>query len=53
MTFGGRIDMAWRETCFTWCFWEIDLKMVDLKMSGDIMARAMDESMHIQPRDIY
>ena len=53
MLYGGRLDMAWRETCFTWCFWEIDLKVDDLKMSSDIMVRAMDESMNIQPRDMY
>jgi nitrate reductase (NAD(P)H) len=51
--FGGRLDMAWRETCFTWCFWEIDLNVEDLKLSGDIMVRAMDESMNVQPRDMY
>jgi nitrate reductase (NAD(P)H) len=51
--FGGKLDMAWRETCFTWCFWEIDLKVEDLKLSGDIMVRAMDESMNVQPRDMY
>ena len=51
--FGGKLDMGWRETCFTWCFWEIDLKVDDLKVSGDIMVRAMDESMNVQPRDMY
>jgi len=51
--FGGKLDMSWRETSFTWCFWDIDLKMEDLKISGDIVVRAMDESMNIQPRDMY
>jgi nitrate reductase (NAD(P)H) len=51
--YGGRLDMGWRETCFAWCFWEIDLKVEDLKISGDIMVRAMDESMNVQPRDMY
>ncbi|PMD23142.1 putative nitrate reductase [Hyaloscypha hepaticicola] len=51
--YGGKLDMGWRETCFTWCFWEIDLKVEDLKLSGDIMVRAMDESMNVQPRDMY
>ena len=53
MLFGGKLDMGWRETCFTWCFWEIDLNIEDLKISGDIMVRAMDESMNVQPRDMY
>ncbi|EMR91014.1 putative nitrate reductase protein [Botrytis cinerea BcDW1] len=51
--FGGKLDMEWRETCFTWCFWEVDLDVQDLAMSGDIMVRAMDESMNVQPRDMY
>ncbi|KAH8659143.1 putative nitrate reductase [Tricladium varicosporioides] len=51
--YGGKLDMGWRETCFTWCFWEIDLDVKDLAMSGDIMVRAMDESMNVQPRDMY
>lgn len=53
MLFGGRIDMGWRETSFTWCFWEIDLKVSDLALAGDIMVRGMDESMNVQPRDMY
>ncbi|KAI6712735.1 hypothetical protein PZA11_002027 [Diplocarpon coronariae] len=53
MLFGGKLDMEWRETCFTWCFWEIDMKVDDLKHAGDIMVRAMDESMNVQPRDMY
>ena len=53
MLFGGKIDMGWRETSFTWCFWEIDLKVSDLALAGDIMVRGMDESMNVQPRDMY
>lgn len=53
MLFGGRIDTGWRETCFTWCFWSIELQVEDMKLAGDIMVRAMDESMNVQPRDMY
>ncbi|CZT00772.1 hypothetical protein WAI453_009147 [Rhynchosporium graminicola] len=53
MLFGGKLDMGWRETCFTWCFWDIELKIDDLALSGDIMVRGMDESMNVQPRDMY
>jgi nitrate reductase (NAD(P)H) len=53
MLYGGKIDMGWRETCFTWCFWDIELKVEDVAMSSDIMVRAMDESMNVQPRDMY
>jgi nitrate reductase (NAD(P)H) len=51
--YGGRLDMSWRETCFCWCFWSIDLAMEDLSSAQDIFVRAMDESMNIQPRDMY
>ncbi|EXJ82557.1 nitrate reductase [NADPH] [Capronia epimyces CBS 606.96] len=51
--FGGQVDMSWRETCFCWCFWSIDLPTSELSASKDIFARAMDESMNVQPRDMY
>ncbi|KAK4156235.1 nitrate reductase [NADPH] [Chaetomidium leptoderma] len=51
--FGGRLDMAWRESCFCWCFWEIDLPLSRLQEAGDVMIRAMDDSMMVQPRDMY
>lgn len=51
--FGGRLDMSWRETCFCWCFWDLDIPIEKLKDSEDIMVRAMDESMNVQPRDMY
>jgi nitrate reductase (NAD(P)H) len=51
--FGGRLDMAWRETCFCWCFWDLDIPVTELADSQDIIVRAMDESMNVQPRDMY
>jgi nitrate reductase (NAD(P)H) len=51
--YGGRLDMSWRESCFCWCFWSIDLAVEDLSSAQDIFVRAMDESMNIQPRDMY
>lgn len=51
--FGGRLDMSWRETCFCWCFWSIDLATSELIAAKDIFVRAMDESMNVQPRDMY
>ncbi|RMZ86402.1 hypothetical protein DV736_g6373, partial [Chaetothyriales sp. CBS 134916] len=51
--FGGRLDMSWRETCFCWCFWSIGLARGELAAAEDILVRAMDESMNIQPRDMY
>ncbi|KUI68193.1 Nitrate reductase [NADPH] [Cytospora mali] len=54
--FGGKLDMSWRETCFCWCFWSLDIPIQDLTgdaCTGDIMVRAMDEAMMVQPRDMY
>jgi nitrate reductase (NAD(P)H) len=51
--YGGKMDIWWRETSFCWCFWELDIPMLDLAEAGDIMVRAMDEGMMVQPRDMY
>jgi nitrate reductase (NAD(P)H) len=51
--FGGRLDMDWRETSFCWCFWNLDIAVSELKEADDILVRAMDEAMCIQPRDMY
>jgi nitrate reductase (NAD(P)H) len=51
--YGGRLDMSWRETCFCWCFWSLDLKIKELASTKDIFVRCMDESMNVQPRDMY
>jgi len=51
--FGARLDMDWRETSFCWCFWELNVSTAELKNAGDIVVRAMDEAMCVQPRDMY
>ncbi|OHE98761.1 hypothetical protein CORC01_05850 [Colletotrichum orchidophilum] len=51
--YGGRVDMDWRETCFCWCFWDLDIPVATLADAADIMVRAMDEGMMVQPRDMY
>lgn len=51
--FGGRLDMSWRESCFCWCFWSLSICVSDLTNAKDLLVRAMDESMNIQPRDLY
>ena len=53
MLFGGRLDMSWRESCFCWCHWSLDIPTLELAAATDILVRAMDESMNIQPRDMY
>ncbi|KAI9816197.1 MAG: hypothetical protein M1827_001798 [Pycnora praestabilis] len=51
--YGGKVDMWWRESCFCWNFWSLDVPTTELKSAKDILVRAMDESMNIQPRDMY
>jgi nitrate reductase (NAD(P)H) len=51
--FGGSLDMWWRETCFCWCFWSLNIPTSELAGAKDILVRAMDESMNMQPRDMY
>nr|QBQ58300.1 Nitrate reductase [Aspergillus glaucus] len=51
--FGGKVDMYWRETCFCWCFWSLEIAIPELENSSAILVRAMDESLAIQPRDMY
>ena len=51
--FGGKLDMPERENAFCWCFWHITVPTVDLAQAKDMVVRAMDESMNVQPRDMY
>jgi nitrate reductase (NAD(P)H) len=51
--YGGALDMWWRETSFCWCFWSLDVSVAELKDTKDIFVRAMDESLQVQPRDMY
>lgn len=51
--YGAKLDMDWRETSFCWCFWNLDIAVAELKETKDILVRAMDEAMCIQPRDMY
>ncbi|KAK3670365.1 hypothetical protein LTR78_009718 [Recurvomyces mirabilis] len=50
---GGELDMELRENSFCWCFWNLDIAVSELSEVGDIFVRAMDESMNLQPRDMY
>ena len=51
--YGGRLNISWRESCFCWCFWSLDIPVSELTDAKDILVRAMDESMNVQPRDMY
>ncbi|KAA8894892.1 nitrate reductase [Sphaerosporella brunnea] len=51
--YGGRLDMASRDVCYCWCFWQLPIAVNRLVNAEDVVLRAMDESMTIQPRDMY
>ncbi|KAI0401232.1 nitrate reductase [Xylaria palmicola] len=51
--FGGRVDVSGRESSFCWCFWDLDVPISQLQAAADIMVRAMDDAMMVQPRDMY
>lgn len=51
--YGGVLDMSWRETCFCWCFWDLDVPLAELKDAKDIFVRCVDEGLQQQPRDMY
>lgn len=51
--FGGRIDVTWRESSFCWCLWDLDVSILQLREADDIIIRAMDEAMMVQPREMY
>jgi nitrate reductase (NAD(P)H) len=53
MLYGGVLDVEWRESCFCWCFWELDIPVAELKEAKDLVLRCMDEGMNLQPRDMY
>ncbi|CAG7916595.1 unnamed protein product [Penicillium olsonii] len=51
--FGGKVDMWWRESCFCWSFWSLDIPLSDLETSDAILVRAVDDALSAQPRDMY
>ncbi|EPS36319.1 hypothetical protein H072_10187 [Dactylellina haptotyla CBS 200.50] len=51
--YGGRLDMSWRDVSHCWCFWTIELDTEALGTSEGILLRAMDDSMNLQPKDMY
>ncbi|KAK3398690.1 nitrate reductase [Sordaria brevicollis] len=51
--FGGKLDVSWRESCFCWCFWDLEIPLSELKDAKDVCIRAMDESLALQPKEMY
>lgn len=51
--FGGTINVCDRMSCLCWCFWNLQIPKGELKLAKDIVVRAMDISMTVQPRNMY
>lgn len=49
----GTLDLTDSDTCFCWCFWSFEAPFQLLLGSTAVMVRCMDESMALQPRDLY
>ncbi|KAF9480637.1 nitrate reductase [Pholiota conissans] len=49
----GDLDLTDSDISFCWCFWSYDIPVERLKGSNAIMVRGMDESLALQPRDMY
>jgi nitrate reductase (NAD(P)H) len=51
--YGGLLDMVERDACFCWCFWALPVSVAELRNADDLVVRAMDEGLSVQPRDMY
>ncbi|KAI5819432.1 hypothetical protein BZA77DRAFT_155960 [Pyronema omphalodes] len=51
--YGGKIDMMTRDASYCWCFWEQEISMEELLNAEDVVVRAMDDGLALQPRDMY
>ncbi|KAF9007401.1 nitrate reductase [Cyathus striatus] len=49
----GTLDLTSTDTCLCWCFWTFNIPYGTLKGSRSISVRCMDESLALQPRDMY
>lgn len=49
----GTLDLTTSDECFCWCFWSFEVAIKALKNASSIAVRAMDESLALQPRDMY
>ncbi|KAG2006713.1 acyl-CoA dehydrogenase [Coprinopsis cinerea AmutBmut pab1-1] len=49
----GTLDLTESDQSFCWCFWSFEVGVEVLKSASSITVRAMDESLALQPRDMY
>ncbi|KAI5795280.1 nitrate reductase [Geopyxis carbonaria] len=48
--YGGQLG---HDATYCWCFWSLDIPVKDLAGAQDMVLRAMDDSLCVQPRDPY
>jgi nitrate reductase (NAD(P)H) len=51
--FGGTVNVYERFSSLCWCFWNLSVQKKELKSAKEILVRAMDVSMIVQPRNMY
>ncbi|KAF8967746.1 nitrate reductase [Flammula alnicola] len=49
----GTLDLTESDQCFCWSFWSFEVPIATLKKCKSIAVRSMDESLALQPRDMY
>jgi nitrate reductase (NAD(P)H) len=49
----GTLDFTESDACFCWCFWSFEATFDILTKSDAVMVRCMDDSLALQPRDMY
>lgn len=47
------LDLTESDQCFCWCFWSLEIPILILHEAPSIAVRAMDESLALQPRNMY
>lgn len=49
----GDLDLTDSDVSFCWCFWSLEMPISTMQTSRTIIVRSMDESLALQPRDMY
>lgn len=49
----GTLDITDRDECFCWAFWKLEVEVSKIMDAGSIAVRAIDESLHLQGRNMY
>ncbi|KAG0152472.1 hypothetical protein CROQUDRAFT_649896 [Cronartium quercuum f. sp. fusiforme G11] len=49
----GTLDVFERDSCYYWCFWNVEVSFKSLAEANVLIVRAQDEALALQPRDMY